>query len=323
MAQRVETQSGPFLVLFGDENHLLDQAIEEIKSGNAREVITFDGNGLDANELVSFCESIVPDKNIGIIVDDAQNIKNGNILSKFIERRNPSDKSVFLLFVARSEALKEPWIKAAVSRGKSTQYKKPKPWETHKQITRIQEAARKIGVTLEDGVPALLIKFLGYDLALIYNELRKAHYLVGGDRKVSKKIILSLIPHVFPIQPFEVVEAAASKKVQQAMTSLGLVYRNLGEGASIPITYALMKMVERLLIARDLSDKGAGEEEIADRLGMHAYAYKMNLLPLVRLHPLPKLIEQMQNLCTLDNTIKGTANSKRTHVELAVLSFAA
>lgn len=317
----VSEASGPFRVLYGDEDHLLNQAIEEIRSGKSRQIFTFDGDGLDAHDLVSFCETQISGTR-GVIVDDARKIKHGDVLLKFIEERDPTDRSVLLLFVVRSDTLKEAWMKAASDRGKTAQYKKPKPWETNKQIVRIQNEAQRVGIRLGDGVPDLLLRFLGYDLVLIANELKKASYLVGDRKIVSKKDITSLIPQVFPAQPYEVAEAAASKRPKQAMTLLGFVYRNLGDGASVPIAYALMRLVEKLLIARNLSDRGASSGEVAERLGMHAYAYEMNLLPLVRRHTVPGLANQMKTLCRLDDLIKGSASSKRTHVELAVLSLA-
>jgi DNA polymerase III delta subunit len=308
-------------VLYGDENHLLDQALIEVQSSGTREIFRFDGDGLNADELVSFCESRTSGLR-GVIVDDAQKIKNGEALLKFIEGRSPDDKSVFLLFVFRTDNLKDAWAKAAADRGKAVRHLKPKPWETNKQIARIQEEARRVGVRLGEGVPEVLLRFLGYDLALIANEIQKSAYLVGADNVVGKEAILSLIPQIFPAQPHEVAEAAASKRPKQAMTLLGFVYRNMGDGASIPITYAMMRLVERLLVARNLSDTGASTAEVSGRLGMNEYAYKVNLLPLVRRHTVSQLANQMKILCKLDTLVKGAASSKRTHVELAVLSLA-
>lgn len=313
---------GPFRVLFGDENHLLNQALEGLRTSSSREIVTFDGDGLDAQEVVSYCETRTSGRNRGVIVDEAQGIKNGAALLKFIEDRSSDDRSVFLMFVIRSDSLKDAWMKAAAERGKVVRHLKPKPWEVDKQMTRIRTEATRLGVRLGDGVPELFLRVLGYDLSLIANELGKAAYIVGDKKIVDKRIVQSLIPHVFPVKPSEVAEVAASKQSKKAMTLLGFVYRNLGEGASIPITYALMRLVEKLLIARDLSDRGVSPQEVAQRLGMHEYAYKMNLLPLVRHHEVSRLAYQMKILCKLDTLIKGAANSKRTHVELAVLSLA-
>ena len=315
-------RSGPFRVIFGDEDHLINLAVNQIRAGGAREVINFDGDGLDAYEVVSLCETRTLGPDRGIIIDNAEKVKKSDALLRFVKERDPEDRSVFLMVVSRTDSLKGDWIKAVAERGKIVKHVKPKPWETEKQINRVLAEAKRLGVHVRDEVPELLIRFLGYNLSLISNELSKASYLVEGKTPVTKEDILSLIPHVFPTQPWEVAEAAAAGKRKKSMTLLGFCYRNLGEGASVPVTYAMMRLVERLLIARNLTDKGVSKEEVAQRLGMHAYAYQVNLLPLVRRHTVSRLAGEMKNLCRLDTLIKGAAGSKRTHVELAVLSLA-
>jgi DNA polymerase III delta subunit len=316
-----EPRPGPFRVLFGDEDHLISLDLEKVRSGKNREVFEFYGEGLDARELVSFCEVRVSDPR-GVIVDEAQKVKNGDVLLKFVEQRDPSDRSVVLLFAVRSNVLTDAWVKEAARKGRVVHYPKPKPWDKARQIGRIQAEAKRVGVQLEDAVPETMIRFLGYDLALIANELRKASYLVNTGGVVTKDIILSLMPQIFPARPHEVAEAAMAKKPRTAMSLLGFVYRNLGDGASIPVTYALMRLVEKLFVARSLTDQGASLEEVAERLEMHAYAYRMNLLPLVERNGLLELATKMKTLCRLDALVKGAASSKRTHVELAVLSLA-
>lgn len=315
------SRPGPFRVLFGDEDHLLNLDLGDLKTKSSREIVSFDGDGLDAQEVVSFCEAHTASLR-GVIVDEAQKIKNGEALDRFIKDRDPNDKSVILMLIIRSATLKDAWMKTAVNRGQSVKHVKPKPWETEKQIARVHAEAKRLRVRLAKGVPELLLKVLGYDLSLIANEISKASYLVSDDKIVDQDMVRSLIPHVFPTQPYEVASAAASKRGKHAMTLLGFVYQNLGDGASVPVTYALMRLVEKLLVARSLVDQGTHPKEVADRLGMHEYAYKVNLLPLVRKHDVPRLAEQMQKLCRLDALVKGAATSKRTHVELAVLSLA-
>lgn len=314
-------RTGPFRVIFGDEDHCIDLAVSRVGSGGV-EVISFDGEGLDANDVVSVCDSHVMGEDRAVVIDNAHKVKNGDALLKFIENRDPHDRSVFLLVVSRTDSLKGDWIKAAAEKGRVSKYLKPKPWETRKQVSSILAEAKRLGVRLDDDVPEVLLRFLGYDLRLISNEISKSAYLVGPRDSVTKKDVLSLIPQVFPVRPREVAEAAALGQSKKAMTLLGLCYRNLGDGASVPITYAMIRLSEKLFVARSLSDKGASNEEVAQRLGMHAYAYQMNLLPLVnRLTP-PRLASEMKNLCKLDTLVKGSASSKRTHVELAVLSLA-
>jgi DNA polymerase III delta subunit len=120
-----------------------------------------------------------------------------------------------------------------------------------------------------------------------------------------------------------VAEAAIEKNTKKAMNLLSVLYRNQGEEVNVPLTYALMKQVEKLVVARRMLDQRASEEDIAGALGMHPWRFKNHFLPLVRRHEMVKLIGHMSRLCKLDADVKSSARSKRTHVELAVLSISA
>jgi len=309
-------------VFFGDEDLLLDQALEGVRSQKSRSVRLLDGDGLDGQEVVSICETRSFDGRPRIVaIDNAQKVKAHEPLLEYVKGKDPEDKSVLLVAVVRAPRLSPAWLKLMRSEGKSAEHLQPKPWKERERIQRVVDQANQLGLRLNKGVPELLIKVRGYDLRLIVNELRKLSYLVG-DEVATKKHVGMLVPHVFPATPYEVAQAAAAKKVKTAMTKLGLVYRNLGEGAAVPLTHSLVRIVEKLIIARSMLDAKDGVKVIAQRLGMHEYPLKMNLLPLARLHSVDQLRGQMQTLCRLDTLVKGPARSKRTQVELAVLSIA-
>lgn len=310
------SNTAPFRVLFGDEDYLINVALAEFRESSRRQLHFLDGDGMQAAELVDFCETF-SEESRGVIVDEANKLKNVEALLPYVS--GGGSKWTAVLFVVRSDNLKESWAKIA-KQCKCVQFSKPKPWELDKQCRRISDEAVRAGVSLEDGVAEMLLRYLGYDLSLIANELRKFAYLQTSS--LTKKGVAETVPQLFPIQPHDIAEAAASKNSKKALNLLGLYYRNIGEGAAVPVTYALMRVIERILIARNMSDQGCSAKEISERVGMHEYAYQKNLQPLVGRHTVPRLVEQMQNLCKLDALTKGTSGSKRTQVELAVLSLA-
>ncbi len=315
-------KSGPFRVFFGDEDLLLDQALAQARSQKSRSVSLVEGDSIEGNEVVSLCEARSFDGRLrGVIIDNAQKVKAPEPLLEYIEGKDQADRSVILVAIVRSARLTPAWLKAMRSKGKCVEHLQPKPWKEKERLQRVVEQAKRLKLKLGQGVPELLIKVLGYDLRLISNELQKLSYLVDGG-VAEKKHVGMLVPHVFPVMPYEVAEVAAAKRTKKAMTLLGLVYRNLGEGAVVPVVHSLVKLVEKLIIARSMLDAKDAVKVIAQRLGMHEYPLKLNLLPLARLHTVDQLKGQMQTLCRLDALVKGPARSKRTQVELAVLSIA-
>jgi DNA polymerase III delta subunit len=322
MVVATKTQPGPFRVFYGDEDLLLDHALEAARKQSNRDVVVLNGDGLDGYDVLSVCETRgMSGANRGVVVNNAHKVKHNDDLVSFIKGRDASDRSVVLVAIARCPKLKVSWLKALEDHGKSVEHAKPKPWNVKTQHSRVRQQAKRVGVKLGDGVPELLIKVLGYDLRMITNELRKLAYLVD-DGVAERKHVAQLIPHVFPAEPYEVAQAAFAKDPKRALTLLGFVYRNLGEGAAVPISYSLMRLVEKVLLARQMSDIGDEIKTIAMRLGMHEYACQMNILPLARRHSVERLRAQMRTLCRLDSLVKGPARSKRTRVELALLAIA-
>lgn len=316
------SKSGPFRVFFGDEDFLLDQALNRFRSHKTRSVILLDGEAIDGQQVVSICETRSFDGQLRIvIIDHAQKVKAAEPLLKYVEGKDSKDRTVILVAVVRAPRLSPAWLKAMRPKGKCVECLQPKPWKEKERVQRVAEQAKRLELKLDNGVAELLIKILGYDLRLITNELQKLSYLADGE-VATKKHVGQLVPHVFPVMPYEVAEAAVGKKVKSAMTKLGLVYRNLGEGAAVPVTHSLVRIVEKLIIARSMLDAKDAVKVIAQRLSMHEYPLKLNLLPLARLHTVDQLRGQMKTLCRLDALVKGSARSKRTQVELAVLSIA-
>jgi DNA polymerase-3 subunit delta len=317
-----KVQPGPFRVFFGDEDLLLDQALDGYRTRTNRDVVVLDGEGLEGHDVVSACETMtMSGKPRIVIVDNAQKIRAAEPLVKYVEDKDPEDRSVLLIVALRGKKLSASWFKALEKKGRKEEFLKPKPWKAGEKVQRIEEQAELAGVKLGPGVPEMLMSCLGYDLYLISNELRKLAHLVDGG-EVTKKHVAALTSRVFPAEPYEVADAAAAKDLKKAMNLLGFVYRNLGDEATIPVVYAMMRLVERLIVVRHRLDLGNDPNDIAKGLGMHEYAFKMNLQPLALKHSVARLKTQMQTLCRLDALVKGPARSKRTEVELAVLSLA-
>lgn len=317
-----KVQVGPFRVFFGDEDLLLDQALNGLRDRASRDITLLDGEDLVGEDIVSACETMtMSGKPRIVIVDNAQKVRATEPLVKYVEDKSPEDQSVILVVALRGKKLNSPWFKVLEKKGRKVEFLKPKPWKLAERIQRIEEQAKLAGVKLGSGVPEMLMHCLGYDLYLISNELRKLAHLVDGG-EVTKKHVALLVSRVFPAEPYEVADAAAARNVKEAMNLLGFVYRNLGDDASIPIVYSMMRLVERLIVVRHRLDQGSAPNDIAKDLGMHEYAFKMNLQPLALKHSVARLKNQMKTLCRLDALIKGPARSKRTEVELAVLSLA-
>lgn len=312
----------PFIVSFGVEDYFLDRDLARARGWKDRSIFQVEGEDVTDFELVSLCESAGLDAGERVvIVDNAQKVKGDKDLKAYIDAKSPTDGSAVLVAIVRSEKLPEVWARAA-KKGKLFEHKKLKTYDTNNEVLKwVGTEALRLELGLDKGVAEFLFQMVGGDLYKIASELTKLQVLVGKGNKVTLahlKLVLAPSPSA---EPWQVAEAAIERDAKKALNLLSVVYRTMGEEAHVPLSFSLIKQVEKLIVARSLLDQKASEEEIAVALGMHPWRCKTYFIPQVRKHTLGGLISCLGGLRKLDVDVKGPARSKRTRVELAVLSL--
>lgn len=316
-----KTSAMPFIVSYGEESLLLDRELDRARRTPDRHAILLDGDGLSDAELVSLCEegSIDGTPRI-IIVDDAQRVKGDKALKTYIEDKVQTDSRTILVAIVRSEKLPEVWKKAA-EKGRLSEFKKLKTYESNNEVVKwIESESQRIGRRLDVGVSTNLFHLVGGDLYKISNELRKLCLIVPRGGKISSDHLELVVAPSFASTPYEVADAVIEKDVRRAMNALSILYKTQGEEVNILVVAALIHRVERAIIARRVLDKGGSDDDVAAALGLNVFIVKKTL-PHIRKHPFRTLAANMGKLCKLDADVKGPARSKRTLVELAVISI--
>jgi DNA polymerase III delta subunit len=317
--------TGPFIVAFGEEDFLLDRLIQGRKAAwKNRQVTTLDGSVVTEEKFLSVCETVsfFDEGGRAVILDNAQEMDTSKELAAFIERKDPKDTSVLILVIVRDKKASAVW-NAAIKKGTSVEYPRLRSWETEKVVSRYIDEAAILGLKLEKGVPELLQTYLGDNLRTASNELRKLSYLIKPGETITKAHVHTVISPDRPAEAYEVGDLAVSKDAKRAMYKASLVFTYMGDGAAVPITYGLVKAVERTLVARQMLDRGDTSTVLGIRFNLHKFVVEKNIIPVAQKHTVPSLLRHMQHLCRLDAQVKGSATSKRTLVELAVLSIAA
>ena len=321
--------TSPFIVSFGEEEFLLDRDLQSYRSQPDRTVTILDGDGLEDHDLVTICETNIIDlddpaatKPRIVVVDDAQEVKAEKALRAYVEKKDSKDLSVVLALIVRDPKLPSIWTKLG-SKGAVREHKKFKTFETNNEVVKwMLEEARSIGLSLDSRTATGIFQVVGYDLYRISNELQKLLLLAGSGVPVTIEHIKLVLTQGNSVEPYHVADAVAAKDPKKAMNALSSLYRTTGEDPAVPVAYSLMRQVEKLLVARTMLDRGAGPEEVAGQLNMHPWRCKSFFLPLVGKHTRDGLIRAMHRLCKLDVEIKSGSLSKRTRLELAVLSIA-
>lgn len=316
--------SRPFVVVFGGEDYLLDRERMKARTWTGRQVVTLSGDGLADHELVEVCRTGTFDESLRVVIlDEANKIKGDKALKAYIADKAENDISTILVAIVRSEKLPEVWATAG-KKGRIIERPKFKTWDRNNEVVKwVNEEAKKLGIRLAKGVDETLFALVGHDLGRLAGEIQKLEILIGRGNEASLDNLRLVLAPSPSAEAWQVAEAAADKDFRRAMNLLSTLYKSEGEDANVPIAYALMKQVEKLMVARYMFDSKMPEEDMAGALGMHPFRFKNTLLPMVRKHQMPDLIRHMKKLTLLDAGVKGSTRSKRTLVELTVLSIAA
>lgn len=324
--EKVLSPKSPLCVVYGSEEYHLDTFVTLAKSWTNREVRVAN-EGATESDVLDLLE-MSSERSRTIIVDNAQSVKESKSkpLRAYIEDRSATDFHVVLVAVVRDPKVSALWEWVG-GKGKVFHYPKLKALgegKSNEVLKYIRDRATTMNLSLDVGIDLDLFKFLGTDLYKINSELRKLEQLatITNDRKVTRKQIALVVSPVITAQPWDIAEAAFGKNSLMAMNLLSQVYRGMGDEASVPITAALVKELQKVIVARHLLDSGVAPDELAGLIEMHPYPCKEFFLPRVRKHDSRTLAEHMSRLCKLDSDVKGPSRSKRTLVELAVLSIA-
>ena len=315
--------SFPFFVSYGAEEYFLDVDIEKAKvKWRDRSITVLDGEVLSGEDIVSICETRTFDDTPRLIVlDNANKVKADKHLKAYVGEKDVEDLRVILVIVYRGDTLPDVWS-AAGKKGRVIEHKKLKTWDNNNEVLKwIPKEADDLGIMLDKEVSESIYKCLGSDLRKISNELKKLSILVGSGGLVTQKILKEVIVPIMPVEPYQVADAVGRKECKTALNTLSSLYKSMGEDAAIVVVSSLMRLIEKLTVARYMVDNGVSEEELPGRLDMHPYRFRTHFNPMVKRFTLQELLSAMGKICKLDADVKGSSRSKRTLLELTIISI--
>lgn len=309
-------------IFYGEERYLLDREVTRALRWPDRFVTFLDGQECSEDAVVSALEDrpAFDDRGVVVVLDNAESVKIAGALADYVEATE-ADGTVALVAVCRSARLSKGWTQLS-AKARVTEHPRYKPWEREKIKARIAKETSQLGLTLADAAFDVLFKVHGEHTDCMVNEVRKAAYLVAKGEEVTAELVLSLCARRVAVAPWDVSEAAFGKDARRALQAISMLYQDTGDECLVPIVASLIKQMEQAVVMRSLLERKQSAEAIAAALGLHPYRVQREL-PVAQKRTLGQLIDQMKNLCELETQVKGAASSKRTLVELAVLSLAA
>lgn len=317
----------PVVVSFGEESFFLDRDLKVFSNAPGYAVTRLDGSEVNSSKVVNACVSTQinfddldnPPVNL-VIVDNANKLKVEKSLKSYLEGLDPKDMSAILIGVFRSASVTGPWSKLG-PKAEVREHKKLKTWENNNEVVQwIQNETARVGLKVDSKVALLMFQVAGDDLYRLSSEIHKLKLLVGKGVVTLEHLNLVMTPSS-TIASWDVADSVFHKNWKKALSQVSTIFKYAVDDPSLMILGALIKGVERLFVARSMLDKGVTHDEIAGRLGMHPYRFKMSVLPQAEKQTTARLVSNMQMLSKLDVDLKRTSH-RRTLVELAVYDLA-
>mgnify|MGYP001255155377 CR=1 FL=1 len=143
-----------------------------------------------------------------------------------------------------------------------------------KELERwVLERFKRLGVKPQPEAVRRLILRVGNNLRLLHNECAKLAVYSGTGGTVSAGDVDRMVPRTLEEDVFKLVDRAAGRKVEEA---LSILYDLLNQREEpIRILALMIRQFRILLQVKVLAAQGKSEREIASLLGLHPYPVKL------------------------------------------------
>lgn len=313
---------GFFTVIYGDEYFLLDRARDHLYGTKGYSVVRLDGETLTGSGLVAIITGQYLDSDTQLFVlDNAGDLQKSDPFKKYVEGlKDPSSTNSRMACIVRGAELPALWDLVA-QKGSRKQFAKPSPWKISEQVTVLRGELARLGLKAEPNLLNGLIQQVGWNLGLYVREFEKLMWLLGPGGQVTGEAI-KVTSFQKQAEPWHITDAIALRQRGRAMNLLSALCKAQGESSLVPVVVTAMRQFEKLAIVKSLQEQGASEDAMAKRVDMHPFRFQQTLAVMAPRYTKAEISKALQILCRLDLLVKGSALSKRTHVELAILKIA-
>jgi DNA polymerase III delta subunit len=193
----------------------------------------------------------------------------------------------------------------------------PKPWEAPEQAMNFVVAeARKKKLKLDKKLAAAMVENIGVDYGILTFEIDKIHRLIQADgsltKEISAKHIKAVIAGFSSLGPMPIVEALGRrdlKSLSRALTNMRRTHSGALSGAALRACALVGHNVTTWLHASSLLSQGAGTDEIAERIKLHAFVVRKTILPVARKWSQTNLVALLNSIATVERSVRtGRAN---------------
>jgi DNA polymerase III delta subunit len=309
----------PLVILSGAEEFLRTRELKDAITAadtTGREVQFLDGSERDAlSGILSSSGMFFKTKHL-VVISNPEKVDADLVLGH--HERGNTDTCVVLHcegdFKAKSTVGK---IAKKLPSNFVAKFGAPKPWEAPEQaIHFVIGEARKKKLKLDKKLAAAMVENIGVDYGILTFEIDKVYRLIqadgGGTKEITAKHIKAVIAGFSSLGPMPIVEALGRrdlKSLSRALTNMRRTHSGALSGAALRACALVGHNVTTWLHCASLLSQGAGHDEIAERIKLHAFVVRKNILPVARRWSQTNLVALLNSIAAVERSVRsGHAN---------------
>lgn len=300
-------------VISGKQTYLVRRELSRVLSAlRNRRLVKISGEDYGAILDVIQIPPLFDDRDTLVLIDKPEKLPATDVLVEHMET-GESDIAVVLVFEGDPPS-KGSFGKlfSALPEKFHLQFPLPKFWEIDKEaIAFCQEEARELGFRLDAKSASPLVTVVGTDYGVLAYEIRKAAAFASsnGSKEIRRQDLGKTVAPVFQHEAFPVVNALGSKNGQLVLRNLGLIERTSRDNPTMKVCGLLGSKVSLWIRATQLMKTGYDPKEAAQRLGMHVFPFKKDLLPITEKWSVSSLVSLLKGVASVERSVKtGRAN---------------
>lgn len=307
--------------MFGEERYLRQQYRERLLKALLPEDDTmnfarYEGKGVEEKEIIDLCETMpfFSDRRV-VLLEDSGFFKNKCELLPDYMKELP--EYLYLVFVESEVDKRSRMYKAVKGAGRVSEFAKQ---DEKSLMTWAAGLLGKEGKRITQRDMELLLSKTGTDMGNLRMELEKLITYTDGRDVITAEDIEEVCITNISNRIFDMVRAVTEKNQKRA---LDLYYDLLTlKEPPMRILFLLAKQFRQLLWAKQMSGEGASQSEIAQRLGIPAFAVR-NTLNCARAYSTERLEEAVEDFVEAEEAVKTGRLGDVLSVELLIVKYSA
>lgn len=317
----------PVVVLSGSENFLRRRELREavsVSEACGRTVEYAHGRDRDEISRVLSSTGVFFDQKVLLVVEEPEKVD-----AELVLRHHEAGDSSAAVVLHQEGAIKAKSGLGRVAKELPerlvARFEKPKPWEeTDRAISFCVKEATRLNVNLSEQLATAVVRAVGTELGVLAFEIEKIALFLRsvGERTVTLAHVGGTVGALGGLGPRPVVEALGRRDLAatgRALTSVRRAHGGHEGGAVLRVCAFVGPAATQWMHVASLLRAGLSADAVAERVGVHPFALRKNLLPAAKRWGQVRLTSLLRSLARVQRSVRSGHVNPWVELECALL----